>query len=243
VGFTGEERDAETGLDYFGARYFSGAQGRFMTPDWSEKPQPIPYAELTDPQSLNLYAYVRNNPLKNRDLDGHWCVIGVGTTCTPPPPPPPKPPAAPANPAIPVYQTVDQAGVAAAKADSKKTQARSPHVEYGNSVYTLGGVAYTYTDPVTQSQPNTVNPNKTTGLDKPPIPAGTSLVGEAHSHPDVLTGVNGSPLQPRDQLSFQDRNRTLTYPDFQKQFQAEYVGLPNGTVIKYDIYDQTTVLR
>lgn len=78
----------QTGLDYFGARYFSGAQGRFITPDWSEKPQPIPYAELTDPQSLNLYAYVRNNPLKNRDLDGHWCVIGVGTTCTPPPLPP-----------------------------------------------------------------------------------------------------------------------------------------------------------
>ena len=31
--FTGEERDAETGLDYFGARYFTGAQGRFTTPD------------------------------------------------------------------------------------------------------------------------------------------------------------------------------------------------------------------
>ncbi|MEO8660108.1 MAG: RHS repeat-associated core domain-containing protein, partial [Bryobacteraceae bacterium] len=31
--FTGKERDAETGLDYFGARYFSGAQGRFTTPD------------------------------------------------------------------------------------------------------------------------------------------------------------------------------------------------------------------
>jgi RHS repeat-associated protein len=31
--FTGKERDGETGLDYFGARYFSGAQGRFTTPD------------------------------------------------------------------------------------------------------------------------------------------------------------------------------------------------------------------
>lgn len=31
--FTGKERDAETGLDYFGARYFSGAQGRFTSPD------------------------------------------------------------------------------------------------------------------------------------------------------------------------------------------------------------------
>jgi RHS repeat-associated protein len=51
------------GLDYFGARYFSAAQGRFTTPDWSPTPQPIPYAELTDPQTLNLYSYVRNNPL------------------------------------------------------------------------------------------------------------------------------------------------------------------------------------
>jgi RHS repeat-associated protein len=50
-----------TGLDYFGARYFSGAQGRFTTPDWSAKPQPVPYADLSNPQSLNLYTYVRNH--------------------------------------------------------------------------------------------------------------------------------------------------------------------------------------
>ena len=69
AGFTGKERDSETGLDYFGARYFSGAQGRFTSPDWSEKPQTVPYADLTNPQSLNLYAYVRNNPMTNRDPD------------------------------------------------------------------------------------------------------------------------------------------------------------------------------
>jgi RHS repeat-associated protein len=69
--FTGKERDAETGLDYFGARYFSAAQGRFTSADWSAKPEPVPYADLKDPQTLNLYAYVRNNPLSRRDLDGH----------------------------------------------------------------------------------------------------------------------------------------------------------------------------
>ena len=69
--FTGKERDAETGLDYFGARYFSAAQGRFITPDWSAKPTPLPYADLSDPQTLNLYTYVRNNPLKKADPDGH----------------------------------------------------------------------------------------------------------------------------------------------------------------------------
>ena len=49
--FTGKERDAETGLDYFGARYMSSAQGRFTSPD-------KPFADQTalDPQSWNLYS-------------------------------------------------------------------------------------------------------------------------------------------------------------------------------------------
>ncbi len=75
--FTGQYRDTETkssampsGLDFFGARYFSGAQGRFTTPDWSERPEPVPYADLSDPQTLNLYGYVRNNPLSRTDPDG-----------------------------------------------------------------------------------------------------------------------------------------------------------------------------
>ena len=50
-------------LDYFEARYFSGAQGRFTRPD----PLFIRYSRLADPQSLNLYAYGRNNPLNYTD--------------------------------------------------------------------------------------------------------------------------------------------------------------------------------
>ncbi|HEY2496662.1 MAG TPA: RHS repeat-associated core domain-containing protein, partial [Candidatus Angelobacter sp.] len=69
--FTGKKRDAETGLDYFGARYYSNGLGRFVTPDWSAGPATVPYADLTDPQSLNQYSYVRNNPLATADLDGH----------------------------------------------------------------------------------------------------------------------------------------------------------------------------
>ena len=45
--------------------------GRFMSPDWSAKEEPVPYASLDDPQSLNLYAYVNNNPLSRFDPDGH----------------------------------------------------------------------------------------------------------------------------------------------------------------------------
>jgi len=64
--FTGKERDAETGLDYFGARYMSAAQGRFTSPD-------APFADqhVGDPQSWNLYAYVRNNPLRYVDPTGN----------------------------------------------------------------------------------------------------------------------------------------------------------------------------
>jgi RHS repeat-associated protein len=69
--FTGKERDTESGNDYFGARYYASSMGRFMSPDWSAKVEPVPYSKLDDPQSLNLYAYVRNNPLGGVDADGH----------------------------------------------------------------------------------------------------------------------------------------------------------------------------
>jgi RHS repeat-associated protein len=66
--FTSKERDAETGLDYFGARYYSGAQGRFTSTD----PLYFQAEMLADPQRFNLYAYTRNNPLSFIDLDGRF---------------------------------------------------------------------------------------------------------------------------------------------------------------------------
>jgi len=69
--FTGKERDTESGLDYFGARYYASNMGRFQSPDWAASAEPVPYAKLVDPQSLNLYAYLRNNPLSGVDIDGH----------------------------------------------------------------------------------------------------------------------------------------------------------------------------
>lgn len=64
--FTAKERDAETGLDYFGARYYGSKIGRFTTTDpvytWREN--------LVDPQRWNRYAYARNNPLRYIDPDG-----------------------------------------------------------------------------------------------------------------------------------------------------------------------------
>lgn len=76
--FTGKEHDTETGLENFGARYDSSSSGRFMTPDWSAKPIAVPYAEFGDPQSLDLYVYVRDNPASHADVDGHcWPVCDL----------------------------------------------------------------------------------------------------------------------------------------------------------------------
>jgi RHS repeat-associated protein len=69
--FTGKERDAESGNDYFGARFYSSDIGRFMTPDWASRAEAVPYSDISDPQSLNLYAYVRNNPMSRTDAEGH----------------------------------------------------------------------------------------------------------------------------------------------------------------------------
>jgi len=63
--FTGKERDTESGLDYFGARYYASSMGRWMSPD-------LPFADQqpSNPQSWNLYGYGRNNPLGGIDPNG-----------------------------------------------------------------------------------------------------------------------------------------------------------------------------
>jgi RHS repeat-associated protein len=61
--FTGKERDTETGLDFFGARYYASLQGRFTSLDLAEH-------DLVNPQTLNRYQYVVNNPLRYIDPNG-----------------------------------------------------------------------------------------------------------------------------------------------------------------------------
>jgi RHS repeat-associated protein len=69
--FTGKQRDTESTNDYFDARFYaSNIAGRFLTPD----PSGLSYADPNNPQSLNLYAYVRNNPLRFVDPSGMDCI-------------------------------------------------------------------------------------------------------------------------------------------------------------------------
>ena len=63
--FTQKERDTETGLDYFLARYYANAQGRFTSPD-----PLLASGRPANPQTWNRYAYVLNNPLKFVDPNG-----------------------------------------------------------------------------------------------------------------------------------------------------------------------------
>jgi RHS repeat-associated protein len=124
--FTQKERDNETGLDFFEARYYSSMLGRFTSADsWAGR--------MLNPQTLNSYSYVRNNPLKFVDPTGHQdevpqkkrgkkggndpeicpdCVVVVnineaaqpnlpGPTPKPAPTPTPAPPTPPAPPSEP----------------------------------------------------------------------------------------------------------------------------------------------
>jgi len=69
--FTSKERDTETGLDYFVARYYSSVQGRFTSPD--------SFAGSTfNPQTMNLYSYVQGNPLTFTDPTGHYGISTEG---------------------------------------------------------------------------------------------------------------------------------------------------------------------
>jgi RHS repeat-associated protein len=90
---SGQVLEAETGLDYFGARYYSGAMGRFTSPDplpwwnWQRSGQEEDRrqfeAYISNPQSWNMYAYVDNNPLSHTDPTGmNACGTSDDSSCT-----------------------------------------------------------------------------------------------------------------------------------------------------------------
>lgn len=74
--FTGQERDAETGVDHFLARMMASMQGRFLSPDPANLG-----AEPVTPQSWNMYGYVRNSPLTFIDPSGLTTCDKNGNNC------------------------------------------------------------------------------------------------------------------------------------------------------------------
>ncbi len=87
VGFTGKERDGETGFDYFGARYYAPVPGRFLSPD-----PLLDSADPADPQSWNRYGYSGNNPLRLIDPDGRIPIDIANPSAGAPEPEEPIPP-------------------------------------------------------------------------------------------------------------------------------------------------------
>ncbi len=71
--FIGKEKDEETGLYYFGARYMDAGIGRFTSVD----PAGITEKDLLNPQRLNRYSYGLNNPYRYIDLDGRDAIAIV----------------------------------------------------------------------------------------------------------------------------------------------------------------------
>jgi len=72
-GYTGQEKDSETGLNYYNARYYNSHVRRFTQPDDIIQ-------NVYSPQDLNRYSYVRNNPLKYTDPSGHQLATSAGLT-------------------------------------------------------------------------------------------------------------------------------------------------------------------
>lgn len=69
-GFTGQRHDASTGLYFYGGRYYDPQLGRFIQPDTVVQ-------DLSDPQFLNRYSYVRNNPVNMVDPTGNFAFLAV----------------------------------------------------------------------------------------------------------------------------------------------------------------------
>jgi RHS repeat-associated protein len=231
---TGKERDTESGNDYFFARYYSSAMGRFLSPDWAAKAWPVPYAKLDDPQTLNLYGYLRNNPLGGVDADGH-CGAGAND------PPCQKQADNPASHVSAETKAQIKDAVAATKKPSGDDKKGGFHEEAGIS-YTQDGKQVqapatpgAYKD-VTTPGPATSDPYKTADPSKAK-PGDVQADVDYHTHPNgtaTTTSLNPSGQTVQTTSSF---NQPPSAVDIQNASPAPtlniVVGTGNNTVYFY----------
>ena len=189
--FTGQIHDQESNNDYFGARYYSEYTGRFLSPDFNamgDDLDPVPYADLMNPQSLNLYSYVQNNPLSHKDADGHKCdggSVGPDGTftfiCTNDPPP---------NPNGTAYQLAGALGAGFAP----ETGGASLGIAAG-FVGAMLAAEYLAAHPIHLSSSNEPAPTPSGATPTAPVPSG--LVGTQDGKSGQAGGRhNSGPLDP-----------------------------------------------
>jgi hypothetical protein len=208
-----------------------------MSPDWVAKPEAVPYSSLSDPQTLNLYGYMRNNPLGGTDPDGHCGQQSSGSTgpdCQ-------KLPNNPVSQVSPATKAQINTAVTATTKPSGADTKGGFHEEAGIS-YTANGqqtqapaTPGAYKDPTTPgpatSQPyNTADPSKAKPGD---VQADTSF----HTHPNgtvVTTSTNAQGktvqttsgfVQPPSQVDIQNASPAPTV--------NLVIGVGNKTVYVY----------
>ncbi|HEV1993719.1 MAG TPA: DUF4329 domain-containing protein [Candidatus Acidoferrum sp.] len=252
--FEGKERDTETGNDDFGARYYSNRFGRWLSADWSAVPVPVPYANLTNPQTLNLYAMVADDPESFADLDGHDegsavhadCSAGGGNCLTQTKgsaevatreehsKPAPTQQNQPNNRTG--YETQDQAA-AAALGNSNGASIKN-NKEYAGLIYKdKHDGKYHFTGPDGGGNGTTSNPHNAKA------PRGSKVVGDYHTHGDYsLVGADGQPVRTHDSRRddydsnhFSPGDRSGIKSDGRgKPDYRGYLGTPSGRFLVYN---------
>ncbi len=205
--FEGKERDAETstlpgdanGNDYFGARYYSNRYGRWLSADWSNVPAPVPYANLTNPQTLDLYSMVSDDPESFADLDGHErehglpeeaaeaCARGVVAACDTDAE---KQQAIALSKSQAQQQNMDKVAMSAETAAIKPTRdsvKNGNYHEYGGLILERDSDGHISSTKPISGQERTVD------VDSIHVPKGYTVVGEYHTHPHATAAEGQGP--------------------------------------------------
>jgi RHS repeat-associated protein len=245
--FEGKERDAETQNDDFGAREYSWRAGRWLSADWSAIPAPVPYANLSNPQTLNLYAMVADDPETFADLDGHEqnaisadgtpAAAAATTTGQAPACGPGAASGCPAQDQNAIgFKTPGEAAIAALSIANP--QSIKDNKEIGGLIYQDKAGLYHYTSGIEATEEH-VNPFKS------PAPEGTKIVGDYHTHGDYSwenrDGTITRTSNPKkdnlksDHFSKDDiRKVYLNNRVFDRTDYTSYLGTPSG---KFKVYD------